>query len=199
MLRRSTSAEYTHFGGDVTAQVNSSHGVRLSGGSTGGIVEAVGDDTNVSLNLLAQGAGPIRIGTSSNTVTVAGPFAPTQLQSTGIASTHINLNSTKISIGGSTSYLIGVRRVFVEFTIPTMAINAGAEQGDIAVTGLTTNAVIVMSPRGALNSSVAGVLVQSYCSTAGQLHLTYQNAGTTLTGSTMSAYAMIHDFNIPVP
>jgi hypothetical protein len=201
MDRRSTSAEYTHFGGDVTAQVNSSHGVRLSGGSTGGIVEAVGDDTNVSLRLRAQGSGPITIGTSSNAVTAAGGLtAP--LISTGITSTHINLQSTRVSIGSSaagisTSYLMRVWRERIDFTVPVMAVNAGAEVGDIAVTGLTTNAVITISPRGPLNSTVAGLMAMAFCSTAGQVHLTLQNAGTTISGSTMSAYAMFHDWNIP--
>src|SRR3990167_1619676 len=218
MDRRSTSAEYTHFGGDVTAQFNSSHGVRLSGGSTGGIVEAVGDDTNASLTIRAQGAGGITVGNSSQTVTV--PL----MASTGITSTHINLqssriqigttgslvvtssnvalNSTRVSIGSSasgvsTSYLLRVWRERIDFTVPVMAVNAGAEVGDIAVTGLTTNAVITVSPRGPLNSTVAGVMAMAFCSTAGEVHLTLQNAGTTLGGSTMSAYAMFHDWNIP--
>ena len=198
MDRRSTSPEYTHFGGDITAQVNSSHGVRLSGGSTGGIVEAVGDDTNVSLTIRAQGAGGITIGNSSQALTLSGNIA-----SSGITSTHIALNSTRVSIGSSaagvsTSFLIRVWRERIDFTVPVMAVNAGAEVGDIAVTGLTTNAVVTIAPRGALNSSVAGVLIgHAFCSTAGELHLTLQNAGTTISGSTMSAYAMFHNWNIP--
>lgn len=211
MDRRSTSAEYTHFGGDVTAQVNSSHGVRLSGGSTGGIVQAVGDDTNVTLTVRGQGTGQVVIGSP--------------LASTGIVSTHINLqssrveigttgslvvfssnvalNSTRTSIGSSasgvsTSYLMRVWRERIDFTVPVMAASAGAEVGDLAVTGLTTNAVVTIAPRGALNSTVAGVIIgHAFCSTAGQVHLTLQNAGTTISGSTMSAYAMFHDWNIP--
>ena len=196
MLFRSTNSKFTHFQGDVISNIDdSSHGVMLSGGSTGGVVESVGDETNIALTVRGKGAGGVAIGNSSQTVTFSGPFA-----STGIASTHINLNSTKISIGGSTAYLMTVRRVRVDFSVPTMAASAGAEVGDITVTGLTTNAVVTIAPRGALNSSVAGVSVtHAFCSTAGQIHLTLLNAGTTITGSTMSAYAMIHDFNIPVP
>lgn len=68
MERRSTNdIGYVHYQGDVTAQVGSSHGVRLSGGSTGGVVEAVGDDTNVTLTLRQQGAGGIQIGRGSTT------------------------------------------------------------------------------------------------------------------------------------
>jgi len=74
MERRSTNAagRYVHFGGDVTAHAESSHGVRLSGGTTGGIVEAVGDDTNVTLTLRGQGTGGVVVGAAGQTVTVAG-------------------------------------------------------------------------------------------------------------------------------
>lgn len=193
MFRRSTNTiGYTHHGGDITAQVNSSHGVRLTGGSTGGIVESVGDDTNVTLTLRAQGAGGVVIGNSSQAVTLAGP-------STGfIASTHISLNSSRVQFAGSTTTFIAIRRVRIDFTVPAMAANAGAEVGDIAVTGLTTNAAITLAPRGPLNSSVAGLMAMAFCSTAAEMHVTLQNAGTTISGSTMSAYALIHDMNIPV-
>lgn len=77
MERRSTNANgYTHFQYDVTAHVGSSHGVRLSGGSTGGIVEAVGDDTNISLTVRGQGSGAVSVGSSGQTVFVAGSTAP---------------------------------------------------------------------------------------------------------------------------
>ena len=58
--------------GDITAGVGSSHGVQLSGGSTGGRVQACGDDANVALRLLAKGSGPILIGDSSQAVTFGG-------------------------------------------------------------------------------------------------------------------------------
>jgi hypothetical protein len=61
-----------------------------------------------------------------------------------------------------------------------------------------TFTVSVTCPNSRATFSVAGVLIgHAFCSTAGQLHLTLQNAGTTITGSTMSAYAMFHDWNIP--
>ena len=114
MDRRSTSAEYTHFGGDVTAQVNSSHGVRLSGGSTGGIVEAVGDDTNVSLTIRAQGTGTIVIGSSGAPMELAGSTSPfrgmiwfqdTAVTLPGIASTTAggSTNMTTHTITGITT------------------------------------------------------------------------------------------------
>lgn len=202
MLFRSSNAKFVHYGGDVVSNVDdgSSHGCHLTGGSTGAVFTAAGDEANIAARITGKGTAPTIVGNSSSPVTLAGNVTQSgTFTSTGITSTHISLNSTKVSFAGSTAFLIGMRRVFVEFTVPTMAVNAGAEVGDIAVTGLTTNAVVTMSPRGPINSSVAGVLLQSYCSSAGQLHITIQNAGTTITGSTQSAYAMIHDFNIPVP
>ena len=68
MERRSTNdIGYTHHQGDITAGVGSSYGVRLSGGSTEGIVEAVGDDTNVNLRLRPQGTtGGLLLGSTAN-------------------------------------------------------------------------------------------------------------------------------------
>ena len=213
MLFRSSNNKFTHFQGDVLSNVDdSSHGVQLAGGSTGGIVQPCGDEDNIALTVRGKGTGGVNVGNSSQTVTLAGPLSVTgAVTSTGassftgafsVTSTQVNITSTKVFIGaaGSTSFLIGIRKVFVEFTVPVMAVNAGAEVGDIAVTGLTTNAVVTLAPRGALNSTVAGVIApHAFCSTAGQLHITLQNAGTTISGSTQSAYAMIHEFGIPVP
>ena len=62
----------THYQNDVVASVGSSHGVKLTGGSTGGVVQAVGDDANISLRLLGKGTGGILLGDSSQTVTFGG-------------------------------------------------------------------------------------------------------------------------------
>lgn len=76
MIYRSTNPTgYSHFGGDVTSNVDSSHGVQLTGGSTGGIVQPVGDDANISLSLLGKGTGGVVIGNSSQPVTIAGGSA----------------------------------------------------------------------------------------------------------------------------
>ena len=77
MDRRSTNpVGYTHYTGDVTAGVDSSHGVRLTGGSTGGILESVGDDTNITLTVRAQGAGQVVVGSTANTVRVGNSRRP---------------------------------------------------------------------------------------------------------------------------
>ena len=184
MRFRSTNSKFTHVQGDFITNVDdSSHGVHLAGGSTGGIVQPAGDEDNIALTVRGKGTGGVTLGNSSQT-----------LASTGITSTHINLNSTRISIGGSTTTFIGIRRVRVDFTVPALAANGAAVASSVSVTGLTTNAVITMQSRTAYNSSVTGVHVQARCSTAGALNLTFINGGgTTLSGSTMSAYALIHE------
>ncbi len=65
-----------HLSNDFVSNVGSSHGVQLSGGSTGGIVQAVGDDASIALSLKAKGAGPVVIGDSSQSVQIAGSTAP---------------------------------------------------------------------------------------------------------------------------
>jgi hypothetical protein len=141
MDRRSTSAEYTHFGGDVTAQVNSSHGARLSGGSTGGILESVGDDTAVALRVRAQGAGILMLGVAANAVDIAG-------SSVGITSTHINLNSTRVSFSSGTQMQIGSTAPFagfIRFTDTAVATpnfnttNAMVIESSVTITGANSS------------------------------------------------------------
>lgn len=69
MERRSTNTKFVHFQGDLVSNVDSSHGVRLTGGSTGAIVESIGDDTNVSLRLRSQGAGGVILGSTAQSTT----------------------------------------------------------------------------------------------------------------------------------
>lgn len=64
MFYRSTAAG-GHVSGSYVLGVGSSHGVEIGGGSTGGTVQAVGDDTDITLNLLGKGAGGVRIGSLS--------------------------------------------------------------------------------------------------------------------------------------
>lgn len=60
--------------GDVVSNVGSSHGVRLSGGSTGGIVEPAGDDANITLNVRGKGTGGVKIGASGSALVEARAF-----------------------------------------------------------------------------------------------------------------------------
>ena len=61
-----------HIGKDFVAGVESSHGVELAGGSTGGFIQSVGDDANISITLRGKGSGGVVIGSTAQTVTIAG-------------------------------------------------------------------------------------------------------------------------------
>jgi hypothetical protein len=79
--------------GDIVSNVGSSHGVKLSGGSTGGIIEPAGDDANVSITLRGKGTGAVVLGNSSSPVTFSGNTytvqftPPTLAANTGAEST----------------------------------------------------------------------------------------------------------------
>ena len=158
MERRSTNPlGFSHFQYDVTAHVGSSHGVRLSGGSTGGIIEAVGDDTNVSLTIRGQGTGAITIGSSGS----------------------------QVFIGGSTVASYGVLRATdTGVATPNFATtNAMVMETTHVITGLSSQtagtphtAFILANPH---NLSTDCVLVGTYISdTAGDVHCRFAKHST---------------------
>lgn len=109
MDRRSTNdVGYTHHAGDIVAQVDSSHGVWLTGGSTGGIVQPIGDDTSIALRVRAKNAGILALGNSTNAVDIAG-------SSVGITSTHVNIVSTRVSFSSGAQIQIGSTAPFAGF------------------------------------------------------------------------------------
>ena len=174
MDRRSTNdIGHAHFQGDVVSNVGSSHGVILRGASTGGIIEAFGDDTNIGLVLRAKGAGPLTIGLPNGLV---------------------DIDSTSVTIGAaSTTGISFFQRSLLEFTVPALssAGTAGAvSESTITLAGATTNSFILLQPRVALNSTITtGLRIDGRVSTAAELRLTITSVSNdTLTGSTMSAY-----------
>jgi hypothetical protein len=68
----------THYQNDIVAAAGSSHGVKLTGGSTGGVVEAVGDDANISLTLRGKGTGNVVLGNSSQGIVLGSAAAGSQ-------------------------------------------------------------------------------------------------------------------------
>lgn len=273
MDRRSTNEiGYTHFVGDVTAQIGSSHGVRLTGGSTGGIIESVGDDTNVTLTIRAQGAGGIVVGNSSNGLASASPSTFTGVQfivqgassivlsptstagitignssnqtpvmitastmsiagtslacsapalftganfkvqgassivlsptstagitignstnenpilitgsSVGVTSTHINLNSTRITMAGSTFGISFVQRQIVQIDSANMVCAAeGVNDTLVTVTGATSNSMCVFMPAATFSTRYT---FQTYCSTANEVRIRLFNSQGSTFGS----------------
>ena len=160
---RSTNADgVVHFGGSVIAGVNSSHGVEIRGGSTGGVVAPIGDDANISILLKGQGTGAVNIGDSSQA---------------------LNLNSSTVQIGsGSTTPVRFVQRYVVQFTEPDLAASSWVDSS-YTVAGLTTNCSLHFTPRLIL---AAGYMVGDVrCSTVAELIIRWVNArGSTISGST---------------
>ena len=90
----------------------------------------------------------------------------------------------------STTFGLMVQRYFVEFSVPTLS-SAGSAVSTVTVIGLTTNSILILQPRVALNSTVAGVTISGMCSTANSLAITFANNSiSTLTGSTQSGYLL---------
>ena len=75
MLYRDSSQNSMHLLNGAAASVESSHGVVIYGGSTGGFVESIGDDANISVTVRGKGTGGVTIGNSSQTVTIGGGTA----------------------------------------------------------------------------------------------------------------------------
>ena len=170
MELRSTNDSYVHYQGEVLCMVNSSHGVRLGGGSTGGVVEPIGDDANVSLRVRGRGTGGVILGSTNQALT---------------------LNSSAMTVGSNSTTAIGmIQRFFVQFTVPAISSASGAES-TVTVTGLTTNGFLILQNRLRLNSTVIGLLVHARCSTADELTIEYFNCTqSSISGSTQSGYLL---------
>lgn len=125
-FRSANDVGYQHLQGDLVTNVssggvqNSSHGVQLTGGSTGGIVTAAGDETNIALNVRPKGSGPLNLGVSGagiisigaagSTVYISGSTSPfsgfLRFSDTAVATP--NFNSTNIMVMETTHVLSGL-------------------------------------------------------------------------------------------
>jgi|RhiMethySRZTD1v2_1073278.scaffolds.fasta_scaffold179825_2 hypothetical protein len=68
--------------GGVVSNVESSHGVLLDGGSTGGIVTAVGDDANIALRVRAKGSAPLILGSTAGGIVFGSTTVPNSTSAT---------------------------------------------------------------------------------------------------------------------
>lgn len=90
----------------------------------------------------------------------------------------------------STTFLQMVQRYRIDFTVPVLSSNA-ADVSTVTVPGLTTNSILVFTPRQQVNSSVVGIEIHARCSTVNELTLTYQNGSvSSVSGSTQSGYLL---------
>lgn len=174
-----------HLSNDIVAGVASSHGVQLSGGSTGGIVQAVGDDTDISLNLRAKGAGSVILGDSSNVVNL------------GNGSTLVTVGATggQVQLAGSTAPFRGMVRV-ISTAIATPDFNSTGLMGVISthtVAGLDSSHVVLAN---AINVSTAVSLNGAWVgSTANSVNLKWSKHSTvTIAASTATIRFLIFRF-----
>ena len=147
-----------HHSGSLVAGVGSSHAVEIGGGSTGGVVQAVGDDSNITLTLRGKGTGGVVLGNSSQGLTLG---------------------------GGSTTAIAGFRRVRVDFTVPELAALAAGASTHTAV-GLTTNAVMMFNTDALAAVVPNTVSIRAKCSTTDELRLIFQNDANSTIGTGLS-------------
>ena len=170
MERRSTNdIGYVHFQGDVVSNVGSSHGVWLRGGSTGGIIEPMGDDTSISLSIRSRTAGVLTLGTSTS-------------GQVNVASTMVDLQSTRIQVGdASTTGISQIQRYLVQVDSAALVLAAGASGDTVStLTGLTTNATVFFTPHATFSSRYS---FEVYCSTATELRLRVTNRAASTIGT----------------
>jgi hypothetical protein len=159
---RSTNLRFVHYGGDVTAAIESSHGVQLSGGSTGGIVQAVGDDANISLTVRGKGTGGVVIGNSSQTVTLGSGTGFKGAFSTTLAWTHAAISSGQFGellIPSSNADIMPGDIVFVDSGVVAPVAQTGVRLSTAATSRVT---VVLSVPGSTAASTISGTLRVSW-------------------------------------
>ena len=161
MERRSSAERFVHFGGSIVSNVESSHGVEISGGSTGGLIEPISDDTNASLTIRAKNDAPLVLGNSSNArVTLLG--STVLMGSSGIA----QFSNSTISIGTTMAGAMTIGNSSFIVTIAGSGITLGAvgSTGSFAGSSFTFATPVLISTRalvGGASTSAMG-LIQRY-------------------------------------
>lgn len=150
---------------DIVSNVGSSHGVRLTGGSTGGIVTAVGDDANITLKVTGKGTGKVVLGNSSSPVTLNGTVT----------------SSGTMQVGSSGTAVSEIRRFTVQFTAPELSSGlVSAAESTYTVSGVSTGTVLMFTPTNPINTLYT---VRARCSTANELVLAWGNIGDSTLGT----------------
>lgn len=94
----------------------------------------------------------------------------------------------------STTSILLMQRYQVDYTVPVMSSYTAAAS-TFTVAGLTTNSVLVLTPRLQTNSSVVGIMMEPRCSTANELTITFTNeSASSISGSTQSGYLLQFGF-----
>lgn len=171
MQFRSSNSKFTHFQGDVLSNIDdSSHGVKLSGGTTGGVVEAIGDETNIALTVRGKGSGNVTLGSSGASVFIAGSTTPFMghIRFTDTAVATPNFATTNAMVMETTHVITGV---------------------PAATAGAATNAFVLAMPH---NLSTDCALLHSYIgSTAGDVHCRFAKVSTLTVASATATISFL--------
>lgn len=142
--------------------VDSSHGVQLSGGSTGGRVDAVGDDNNITLSLAGKGTGPTVVGNSSSPVFVGGSTAPflgfirasdTAVATPNFATTNAMVMETTHTLAGvnTSHFLIALPRNFSTDCALLNVFHGTSNAGEVHCRFLKASTLTVSATTGTID------------------------------------------------
>ena len=146
----------------------------------GALVAGATYGSGIELNPNSSGTAPI--------IQPVGDETAKDLQIKGKATGGIRLGLN------STTPVVLVQRYLVQATVPALS-SASSAESTVAVTGLTTNSVLILQNRVKLNSTVTGVTVGARCSTADELVIEWHNVSqSSLSGSTQSFYLLQFGF-----
>lgn len=166
---------------------DSSHGVQIEGGSTGGQISAIGDDANISIALYGKGTGRVALGNSSSPVTMLGAqtFTADVTISTGIIVMH----------GSTAPYLGPIRSHSSNLTTPAFSTaQCEVDSTTFTLTGVNSSHMVVVNP---VNLSTTILYSHAYVtSTANQIRMCFSKAPTTVAvgASTFSANVIVFRF-----
>lgn len=172
MEYRSTNPTgYTHWQGDMVSNVASSHGVQLSGGSTGAVVEAVGDDGTIELTVRGKSTGAVNIGAAG---------AVTNLLSYDIFTS----SGANLKLGSTAPFKGFIRQQTINQPTPNFASTDAGKVAETTVTftGVNSSHFIVAN---ALTFPAGLQLVHAYAvaTTAASVHLGWVNGSSVTVGA----------------
>ena len=146
---------FVHFGGDIVSGIEDGTGIIVGSASTAATpyLEPIADETNANIGVRAKGTGTVTIGNSSNVIEFGA-----------------GITSPKLGVASTTAFTL-VQRYVVQFTAPALAASTSVAS-TYTVTGLTTNSVLVFTPKNPISPAYT---YMPYCSTANELVIQWGN------------------------
>jgi hypothetical protein len=162
----------SHVLGDFYSNVESSHGVRLSGGSTGGVVDPAGDDANISLSVTGKGTGAVKIGNSSSPVSINGAAT--------LGNTVISSGNT-LQVNSTAPFAGFVRQESTAVATPNFSSTGNMTVvSTVTMAGINSSCFIIAN---AINLS-NGVTIDAFAgSTAGSINIRWNKTSTVVIGA----------------